>query len=59
MFIQFSENLPCLSADYENRRVVFDDSLDREKRLMEFYDYVAYDCYDYFRISPEYARGFY
>lgn len=59
MFLQFSENLPCLVADCEKKQVLFDDTQDREKRLLEFYDYIAHNCYDYFRISPEYAQGFY
>jgi len=59
MFLQFSENLPCLVADCEKKQVVFDDTQDREKRLSEFYDYIAHNCYEYFKISPEYTRGFY
>ena len=59
MFLQFSENLPCLLIDCKNKQVVFDEKQDREKRLPEFYDYIAHNCYDYFRISPEYAEGFY
>jgi methionine synthase II (cobalamin-independent) len=58
MFLQFSENLPCLIADCEKKQVLFDDAQDREKRLLEFYDYIAYNCYEYFKISPECAQGF-
>lgn len=59
MFLQFSENLPCLLADCEKKQVLFDETQDREKHLSEFYDYIAHNCYDYFQISPEYAQGFY
>lgn len=59
MFLQFSENLPCLSADCKKKQVIFDDTQDREKRLLEFYDYIAHNCYEYFKISPEYSKGFY
>jgi methionine synthase II (cobalamin-independent) len=59
MFLQFSENLPCLAADCDKKQVLFDDTQDREERLSRFYDYIAYNCYEYFKISPEYAKGFY
>jgi methionine synthase II (cobalamin-independent) len=59
MFLQFSENLPCLLADCEKKQVVFDETQDREKRLAEFYDYIVHNCYEYFRISLEYSKGFY
>ena len=58
MFVQFSEHLPCLKADYQKKKVVYDGSVDREKALAEFYDYVAYDCYDYFAMGPRYSIGF-
>jgi len=59
MFLQFSENLPCVIEDYEKKQVFFDETKDREKSLTEFYDYVVHNCYDYFKISPEYLKGFY
>jgi methionine synthase II (cobalamin-independent) len=59
MFLQFSENLPCVLEDYEKKQVFFDETKDREKSLTEFYDYVIHNCYEYFRISPEYLKGFY
>lgn len=59
MFLQFSENLPCVKEDYEKKQSFFDETKDRGKSLAEFYDYVAHDCYDYFKISPEYLKAFY
>ena len=59
MFLQFSENLPCVKEDYEKKQSFFDDTKDREKSLAEFYDYVVHDCYDYFKITPRYIKGFY
>ncbi len=59
MFLQFSENLPCVIEDYEKKQVFFDESKNRGKSLAEFYDYVVNNCYEYFKISPEYLKGFY
>jgi hypothetical protein len=59
MFLQFSENLPCLKTDYEKNQLFFDDTQDREKALMEFYDCLGNNRYEHFRISPERAGGFY
>ncbi len=55
MFLQFSENLPCLMADVEKGRVLFDETRDREKELGKFYENLEHDGYEYFRINPEYA----
>ncbi len=57
MFVQFSENLPFLVVDPERKHVFFDERLDRERELDEFYENVVHNRYDYFRISPEYACG--
>jgi methionine synthase II (cobalamin-independent) len=59
MFLQFSENFPCIVKDFEKKQVFYDEAADREKSLAEFYDYVTHDCYEYFKISPEYLSGFY
>jgi methionine synthase II (cobalamin-independent) len=59
MFLQFSENLPCVKEDYQKKQSFFDETKDREKSLAEFYDYVVHDCYEYFKITPEYLKGFY
>lgn len=59
MFLQFSESLPCVKEDYQKKQSFFDETKDREKSLAEFYDYVVHDCYEYFKITPEYLKGFY
>lgn len=59
MFLQFSENFPCVIEDYEKNQVFYDEAADREKSLTEFYDYVINNCYEYFKISPDYLKGFY
>ncbi len=59
MFLQFSENLPCVIEDYQKKQSFFDETKDREKSLAEFYDYVVHDCYEYFKITPKYLKGFY
>jgi hypothetical protein len=59
MFLQFHENLPCLGVDHEKKQVFFDESIDKEKALGEFYDYVAHDCIEYFEITPDYSKGLY
>jgi len=59
MFLQFSENLPCLGVDKDKKQLFFDESVDMEKELEEFYDYISYNCYERFKISRDYSRGFY
>ncbi len=59
LFLQFSENLPCLGQDQQHRKVFFDKTSDEKKTLNAFYDYVSSNCYEYFKISPEYWASFY
>lgn len=58
MFLQCTEHLPCLKADTENKKVLYDTSVDRDAALAEFYERMAGEDYDHFRISPSYSRGF-
>lgn len=58
MFIQVSENLPCLVPDLDRKHVYYKKDADKEKELAQFFDFIAYDCYDYFKISPEYFQCF-
>jgi hypothetical protein len=56
MIAQFSENLPGLKFEGGNLRFI---SQDREKDLELFYDrFIAQDL-EYFKISPDFARGLY
>lgn len=54
MVAQFSENLPCLEAAADG---IFFNTRDQDKKLEVFYDrIISYDV-DYFKISPDFARG--
>ena len=56
MLAQFSENLPGLKLDSGDLRFI---ALDKEKELELFYDrFIAQDL-EYFKISPDFARGLY
>lgn len=57
MFLQFSENLPCIVVDLEGKRVIFDETSGRERELEDFYTNVEHGEYEAFCISPEYAQG--
>ncbi len=59
MLVQYSENLPCIIADLEKKDVYFDTGCDREQQLLKFYENFTENVFDYFKISPEYAAGFY
>jgi hypothetical protein len=57
LFVQFTENLPCLEPDLD-RKTVRVNKRNQEQELLSFYDYFDHNCYEYFRIGNEYARGF-
>ena len=63
MFLQFSENMPCLAVDYDKMKVFFDETQDKKKRVEEFYrdleDDLGHDRYGRFGISRTHAQGFY
>ncbi len=59
MFLQFAESMPSVIEDYKKKQVFYDEGADREKSMAEFYDYISYNCYEHFKISPEYLRAFY
>lgn len=58
MFLQFSENLPCIGVNHETKHIFFDESIDKEKALAEFYEYVEGNCYEHFKITPAYSSAF-
>ncbi len=59
MDAQYSEPLPGLRLDAEKKRFFFDTSKDIAPELERFFErYIGKD-YDFFRISEEYAAGFY
>ncbi|MEW6097483.1 MAG: methionine synthase [bacterium] len=59
MYIQYSENLPCVVCNEENQRILFDTSKDLELQLERFYQKYLDKDIDYFKISKDYAAGFY
>ncbi len=59
MFLQCSENLPCLKADLEKEHIYYDNSVNKEEKLLEFYDHLTRNSYEYFKITSDYAKGFY
>jgi len=56
MIAQFSENIPCIKV---NSSGVFYDAADKERELELFYSKAIERDLGYFRISQEYAPGFY
>ncbi|RKY31358.1 MAG: methionine synthase [Candidatus Omnitrophota bacterium] len=56
MVAQFSENFPCLR--FKDKNLVFDSSQE-EKELEEFYSRIISNDTDYFKISEDFASGFY
>jgi len=59
MMIQYSENLPCLKLDLNEKMIRYDSSGSIEEKLLEFYENYTSSRYEYFKISPNFARGFY
>lgn len=59
MFLQISEKLPCLKPNLEKKNLYYDKSVNKEEKLVEFYQNVIENNYEYFKISKDYARGFY
>ena len=56
MIAQFSENLPGLKIDQRGLRFA---PLDKEKELEEFYERFISQDLEYFKLSPDFARGLY
>jgi hypothetical protein len=61
MFLQFSENLPCLAVDHGNVKIFFDETQDKKKLVGEFYRNLEEDLgrnrYERFGISRTYSQG--
>jgi methionine synthase II (cobalamin-independent) len=56
---QYSESLPGLRLDEKKSRFYFDTSQDLTPELEKFFGRYIEKDYDFFRISEEYAAGFY
>jgi len=59
MYVQVSEGMPCLVLDEKKGMVYFRKEGDIEKKLEEFYEKILENRVDYFKISRDYAAGFY
>ena len=59
MMVQYSENLPCLRLDRDKKDIYYDKSVNRDEIILEFFENITSNNYDYFKIGPDYARGFY
>ena len=58
MFLQCSENLPCLKPDLEKEHIYYDDSVNKEEKLLEFYDHLTRNSYEYFVLYPNAIKKF-
>ncbi len=59
MYIQYSENLPCIVLDSEKGRIYYDTTGDIYEKLDVFYEkYIDRDL-EYFRIGKDFSAGFY
>lgn len=59
MDVQYSESLPGLVVDAAKKRVFFDTSRDLTPELEKFFERYLEKDYGFFKISEEYAAGFY
>lgn len=59
MEIQYSEGLPCVVFDETKHRIYFNTSGDYTCDLERFYENYIEENLNYFKISPEFARGLY
>jgi len=57
MVAQFSEGLPCIEVS--DKRGVFFNPEDKEKKLAQFYEKVINQDREYFKISENFASGLY
>jgi methionine synthase II (cobalamin-independent) len=56
---QYSESLPGLKLDAKKNRFYFDSSKDLTPELEKFFERYIEKDYDFFKLSEEYAAGFY
>lgn len=59
MYVQYSEGMPCAQLDLDKQQLTFNSPKSCQKEIEHFYQkYLAQDV-ESFRISEEYAKGFY
>ncbi len=59
MYIQVSEGMPCLVLDEKKGMVYFQTKDEMSEELEKFYEKIIDNSVDYFKISEDYAAGFY
>ncbi|MEK7275084.1 MAG: methionine synthase, partial [Candidatus Desantisbacteria bacterium] len=59
MYVQYSEGLPCVNVDIENKKIFFDTSKDMDTELERFYEKYLSNNISTFEISKKYSAGFY
>lgn len=57
MYVQYSEGMPAVVVDMENRRISFDIEK-APQEMADFYEHFLADDVGYCAITPDYARGF-
>jgi len=57
MYVQYSENLPCVVFDDEHERIYFDTKGDVYSPLGTFLERVVSDDVDFFVITPSFSAG--
>lgn len=59
MMVQYTENFPCIKLEDNQEQAVYNTSCNRQEEILKFYENFTTNNIDYFKISNEYARGFY
>jgi methionine synthase II (cobalamin-independent) len=59
MEIQYCEGFPCVILDESKQRMYFNIGGDITNDLEKFFEHIASEDYDYFKISPSFSRGIY
>jgi len=58
MNIQYSEKLPGLKTDEDEKKIFFDTSENHTQKIMEIYENYLNSNWDYFTLSEVYSKGF-
>ncbi|HAX61022.1 MAG TPA: methionine synthase [Elusimicrobia bacterium] len=59
MYVQYSEGFPCLIINEQEQKIFFALDGDVLPALEKFYEKIISDDLEYFKISTQYASGFY
>ncbi len=59
MYVQYTEGMPCVVIDKENRKIYFDLSKQFDQQVEDFYQRYLSDDLESFSISRRFASGFY